>query len=1181
MNSVTTNAKHIRAIIAVCAASLLPLCQPPAHAQTEPLDDTTLSDFEFTDSGSTQLQQMRDTRLIELVPVLRGPSTVDGIQYKHQGWPVATRFPWALEGNATNERTVVLIRNLFNHSPGDYKTKPNNTRRVIYADGNMSTWLPENVKTAEPALGVNPIVDHDNNATTPAIRFPGNYDYLGMHAVNWIYPNSDTTLKPRLITVTAKYDIDKEEDATAATPVSTMARFNYRVYTSDDGGVRWTEQDQVLSKINIPLHNPLHVGPNLLRHPEWGLLVPFGKSTSGVADNNILARTPDGIFWERTLWKNNATEPNRGVETTMVTWGNGHILAIARERTDTYGFLAASATSGYLTGTTSTGATYARVVTGTQVTSGTTFAMLDGGDLLPLITTVIGTGSTASSVETYTSVTTISGTTDTHAYRRRVYVTDPRYAYIQNVYKHEKGASFSTIQNKFVTKKTNIVGNGYDPFVLKNAQPWEAHDTPEAIYNPETGRLEVIQSHRWGGGPGKVRPTNSEGVEIPLSEDPSQAMNSLNIWSIDPVDLLNGSADWRFDGTLIERQGIILGGGSVAAAGVIKAHQDGFHPGGSIVDEKNGRHHMFIYVGKYNDHANTYRLSRTLDTYAIRTKAGLTNTEEKPAITSVSYTGKDLALGVYPGDLITIDGARYGTLKEVLIGGVSVEIDRINSTAAQLLVYAPAGTTDGTVTVRTEWGQVKSPNQVLFNTAPVFPNAGAQQAVVSGKSVVLYANATARPAATYRWQIRTSIGGAWTDIADGPDYAGTLTDALTILTPDGKDGWQYRCVAQNELGQQSGEAIMLKVVPDYMPAPTGVVATSGSIAYNIYVSDAALHTIQKIAPNGAITTLAGQSGVPGSANGTGTAAQFNTPKHLSINHAGVLIVADSGNNALRAVTADGVVTTTGTGADATLAAPAGVASRHAASGETYIADTQNHLIKKISATGTVSIVAGSGVPGDTNGPALLAKFSNPSGVAVDIAGNLYVADTDNHTIRFIDTDTDFSDEGANGNIVSLLAGAPASPGATNGDALTQATFNAPKGVVLDSGGVVYIADSGNSLIRAYFSGTVTTIAGSAPGFADGHGSVAQFNNPTAIALAEDGSLYVADTGNHAIRRIADDGHNTVSTLYVYGTSNPAPNPQPVPDDGQSPNKGAGGGAPSPWFFIALPGLLLIRALRKK
>ncbi len=1159
MKSVINAKKSLRVFIAVWAASML--CQSSMQAQADPLDDTTLADFEFTSSGSAQVQEMRNAGLMEIAPVLRGPSIMDNVEYKHQGWPVATRFPWAIEGNASNERTVVLIRNLFNHSPSSYKSRPNNSRRVIYADGNMGAWLPENVKTATPVLGINPVVDHDNNASTPSIRFPGNYDYLGMHAMNWLYPGGDTTLKPRLVVVTAKYDIDNAANATEYTPVSTQARFNYRVYTSDDGGVRWTEQDQALSKINIPLHDPVHVGPNMVRHPDFGLLMPFGKSTSGVNDNNILARTTNGVTWSRTGWKNSATQVNRGVEPTLVTWGSGHMLILTREQTDTYGFLGATRTS------TST------IITGTTVESGTTYAITTGSAKIPLKTTIIGTGSTAMSMSTYVSGTTVVSSTLT--------VTDPRFVYTQNVYKHEKGTVFDAIVTKFVTKKTNIVGNGYDPFVLKNGQPWEAHDTPEVIHNPETGRLEVIQSHRWGGGLGKTRPTNGSGVEIPLSEDPSQAMNSLNIWSIDPVDLLNGSAEWRFDGTLIERQGIILGGSAVAAAGVTKAYQDGFHPGGSVVDEKNGMHHMFIYVGKYNDYANTYRLSRTLDTYAIRLKAGLANAEDKPTITSVAYTGKEEGAGVYPGDLITINGVRYGTIKEVLIGGVAVEIDRINSTASQLLVYAPAGTSNGDVIVRTEWGQVKAPNEILFNTAPIFPNTGAQQTVVSGKTVVIFANAVARPAATYRWQVRTSISGSWTDITDSADYAGTSTDALTILIPDGKDGWQYRCVAQNELGQQSSEATMIKVVPNYMPSPSGVVTDSGTTSYNIYVSDATLHIIQKIAPNGAITTLAGQSGTPGSANGTGTAAQFNTPKGLSINNAGMLIVADSGNNALRSLTADGIVTTTGSGPDATLAAPASVASHHAASGETYIADTQNHLIKKISADGAVSIVAGAGVAGDTNGAALLAKFNSPSGVAVDIAGNLYVADTGNHTIRFVDTDPHFTDEDANGNVVSLLAGASGVPGATDGDALTQAAFNAPKGLVMDSGGVVYIADSGNSLIRAYFSHTVTTIAGSAPGFADGHGSVAQFNNPTAIAIAEDGSLLIADTGNHAIRRIADDDYNTVSTLYVYGTQNPPPNPQPPPDDGKSPNKGGGGGAPSLWLIIALPGLLLIRALRKK
>ncbi|MDR2674474.1 MAG: hypothetical protein LBC18_06295, partial [Opitutaceae bacterium] len=764
----------------VAGAVLSMFVFPSAPAQPEPLDETTRADFEFTAGGAAQTQAMREAGLLEIAPVLRGGAVVDGVEYKHMGWPVAARFPWPTAENPLNERTVVLVRNLYNHSPGDYKSKPNNSRRVVYADGGMSAWLPENVRTALPVLGINPEVDHDNNATTPTIRFPGNYDYLGMHAMNWIYPNGDTTRPPRLVVVTAKYDVADAADATPATPVSTQVRFNFRVYTSDDGGVRWTEQDQALAKIQV--ENPaaninlVHIGPNMVRHPEFGLVAPFGKYDSGVNTNNAIIRTADGVNWERIIWKNDFTAANRSIEPSLVTWGPGHMLIIGRERADGLGY--------------DEGAGY--------------------------------------------------------------------YTYTQHLYKHEKGKPFSQV--KFAGKKTNIAGNGHDPKALKD-NPYEAHDTPEVIYNPVTGRIEVIQSHRWGGGAGNPRPM-FDGQPVPLAEHPEQAMNSLNIWSIDPVDLLKGEAAWRFDGAIIEREGIILGGAQVAAAGVTKAYQDGYHPGGSVVDEKNGMHHLFIYVGKYTTHANVYRVSRTLDTYAFRAAAGLSN-EPAPAIASVAYADKENGAGVNPGDAITINGGNFANSKEVFVGGVSAAIDTLASTAARIVVAAPAGAAGGDVEVRTEWGRAVSAGQVVFNTAPVFPSAAARQTAVAGRQVNIRANVTALPPAIYQWQARPSVGGVWQDLQDGADCANTQGAVLTLLNTAGLNGWQFRCVAVNDLGTGASEAVMLTVIPDYLSAPSGMAVSSGGGGRCINVSDAARHTIHVVAPAYTITVMAGRDGVAG------------------------------------------------------------------------------------------------------------------------------------------------------------------------------------------------------------------------------------------------------------------------------------------------------------------------------
>jgi sugar lactone lactonase YvrE len=393
----------------------------------------------------------------------------------------------------------------------------------------------------------------------------------------------------------------------------------------------------------------------------------------------------------------------------------------------------------------------------------------------------------------------------------------------------------------------------------------------------------------------------------------------------------------------------------------------------------------------------------------------------------------------------------------------------------------------------------------------------------------------------------------------------------------------------------------------------GVTGTAAAAPADIFISDPELHIIY-IAESGTLRLLAGLPGVPGRVDGTGTAARFNTPIGLSINKAGRLLVADSGNNALRYVTAGGVVSTYTFPPDKLMSAPAGLASRDPAAptGETYVADTRNHLIKKLTATGDVEIIAGSGTAGHADGPLLAASFNNPNGVAVDIAGNLYIADTQNHTIRYIDTTA-----GA----VITLAGQPGVPGADDGPAAT-ATFNTPSALVVDGAGAVYVADTANHRIREIItiSGTLTvrTLAGgettpapsptptpmaktpattaaapaaaiapapaaaaaAAPAgdFADGAGAAARFDSPRALALAPDGSLLVADTGNAALRVIADDEAATVTTLALQTAA---------PDDGggtgdttNPPPKtgGGGGGGATPLLFLMLLLLALARRL---
>jgi sugar lactone lactonase YvrE len=291
-------------------------------------------------------------------------------------------------------------------------------------------------------------------------------------------------------------------------------------------------------------------------------------------------------------------------------------------------------------------------------------------------------------------------------------------------------------------------------------------------------------------------------------------------------------------------------------------------------------------------------------------------------------------------------------------------------------------------------------------------------------------------------------------------------------------------------------------------------------AGNVYVADRNNNLIRKIDASGVTTTLAG-SGSPGSANGTGTAASFNNPTSVATDAAGNVYVADNNNQLIRKIDPSGVVTTlagsgsigsaNGTGTAASFNYPQGVATD--ASGNVYVADGDNHLIRKIDPNGVVTTLAGSGSPGSNNGAGTSASFFYPSGVATDLAGNVYVADESNQLIRKI------SPEG----IVTTLAGS-GSQGSDNGLG-TSASFYFPSSVATDAAGNVYVADGDNQLIRKIDpTGLVSTFAGSGSyGSANGIGLAASFTYPNGVATDAAGNVYIADTDNQLIRKISANG----------------------------------------------------------
>ena len=301
-------------------------------------------------------------------------------------------------------------------------------------------------------------------------------------------------------------------------------------------------------------------------------------------------------------------------------------------------------------------------------------------------------------------------------------------------------------------------------------------------------------------------------------------------------------------------------------------------------------------------------------------------------------------------------------------------------------------------------------------------------------------------------------------------------------------------------------------------SPAGAAVDS---AGNLYIADTFNHTVRKITPGGIVSTFAGMPGVSGSANGIGFAARFNGLNDVAVDGAGYIYVADFGNNTIRKITPAGVVTTLaglagsagsadGTGSSARFNGPTGLAVD--SSNNVYVADTYNQTIRKITPVGVVSTFAGSaGLIGSVDGTGNAARFYGPYCIGVDATNNLYVSESANNTIRRI---TPMA-------VVSTFAGTAGNSGSTDGVG-AAASFYFPLDVTVDSLGNVYVADYGNHTIRRITPARVVStwagLAGS-PGYVDGIGNSARFNGPFGVAADNSGNVYVGDYNNYVVRKI--------------------------------------------------------------
>lgn len=304
--------------------------------------------------------------------------------------------------------------------------------------------------------------------------------------------------------------------------------------------------------------------------------------------------------------------------------------------------------------------------------------------------------------------------------------------------------------------------------------------------------------------------------------------------------------------------------------------------------------------------------------------------------------------------------------------------------------------------------------------------------------------------------------------------------------------------------------------------PWGLVFDSSN---KFCITDSNAQTVLAITSAGVTAALAGVPGLSGSVDANGADARFNGPTGIAVDSNDNIYVADSNNNTIRKISPAGVVTTlAGTaglsgsadanGAEARFNGPTGIAVD--GGGDVYVADSNNNTIRIVTPAGAVTTLAGqAGVSGSIDANGVEACFNCPAGIAIDGGGDLYVADSNNNTIRRITP----------AGVVTTFAGSAGHSGHIDGTG-TAALFNRPCGLVFDSLGNLYVADTGNHVIRLVTpAGVVSTVAGrpGVAGLEDGAGTTALFNQPTSLAFDVSGNLYIADAGNGVIRRITPAG----------------------------------------------------------
>ena len=310
----------------------------------------------------------------------------------------------------------------------------------------------------------------------------------------------------------------------------------------------------------------------------------------------------------------------------------------------------------------------------------------------------------------------------------------------------------------------------------------------------------------------------------------------------------------------------------------------------------------------------------------------------------------------------------------------------------------------------------------------------------------------------------------------------------------------------------------------------------------LFIADTSNQRIRKIDTNGIIFTIAGAAGSLGDGS-MAKNASLSYPSSVAVDVSGNIFIADNSNNRIRKVDTNGIITTiagngsAGYSGDGGSAANANLNYPHSmavdASGNVFISDSSNHRIRKVDTNGIITTLAGNGTQGYSGdgGPAMTASLNLPSSVAVDVSGNIFIADYSNHRIRKV---------GTNGNITTLAGNGTQGYSGDGGPAIST-KLNYPSGVAADISGNVFITDQGNQRVRKVDSnGIITTIAGNGSAGYSGDGGLATnacLYNPFGVAVDASGKLFIADVYNHCIRKV--ESNKIITTIAgngVYGYS---------------------------------------------